>query len=261
MKVRFTFAVCLLGLVAPVASIAQDAERADNKPTAVEVQTNDEKDLTISPYLWAPAISGSITLGPLEAPVDLSLSDLASGVKIGGMGHVQYDAGPVFGYAEFIGARFGEDQFASFGNLPVRASAVLAETGFGKSFDVPLYGNKELNISPYVGVRYVRLKAAITDPALTLAGEGSWVDPVVGTIAQYQLDRKWSLAGKVDAGGLGISDNEYRSVAIGAQYHPSNNLIITAGYRYTRGIFDAEAGLSANLTGRGPVVGLRYTLN
>lgn len=253
-------ALVLAGLALfPTAAFAEEAP--EPLPTGDDPRTIGQRDrLTVSPYLWGPDIAGTVSIGPLEAPVDLSLSDLASGLKIAGMGHIQYNSGPVFAYIEGIGAKFGDPQFASFANQPVAASAVMIETGMGTAIDVDLRDERQLRIAPYAGVRYVRLKAAVNGPLLVLSGENDWVDPVAGAIVELELSDRWSLVGKADLAGLSIADNSYWSGALAIQYRASEKLALLAGYRSAEGSFRADAGLSADLEADGPVFGLRYMI-
>ncbi|WP_422342685.1 hypothetical protein [Parasphingorhabdus sp.] len=265
MKVRWVLATILItgtnvpalgfGLLA-AQSISSEQQLVDD----FQSEGENRDQLTFSPYLWGPDVGGTVSLGPVSAPVDLSLTQLASGIKIAGMGHVQYETGPVFLYAEGIGAKFGDPEFSSFANQPVSASALLLETGAGFIENVKLTDNFHINISPYAGVRYVHLEAEVSGPVIAVAGKNEWVDPVVGAIGAVQLNDRWGIIGKVDFAGLSLTDNSYRNLAIGLQYQASNRLALVAGYRSTKGSFTADHGLSADLSANGPMIGLRYSL-
>jgi len=261
--------VALLGLtlassnLLPAKSYAQTSfpARSLTDENIDESNTNSGNgELTISPYLWAPEIGGTVALGPINAPVDLSLSDLASGIKIGGMGHLQYDAGSAFVYLEGVGAKFGDPEFASFGNQPVAASAIMIESGVGTSFALPVSSGRQLHVSPYAGMRFLRLKASVNGPLGSIAGENNWVDPVAGAIIELEISDRWSLIGKADLAGMSLTDNTYKSGALMVQYRASTDLALIAGYRTASGNFRADDGLAANLAADGPVLGLRYSL-
>ncbi|MEQ8744916.1 hypothetical protein [Parasphingorhabdus sp.] len=219
-----------------------------------------KSSLTLSPYLWGPSLSGMASLGPINAPVNLNLSELASGIKIGGMGHLQYNRENLFVYAEAIGARFGDPEFATFGNQSVKTHAILLETGAGIHHRFEIDENRSLEISPYAGVRYVELKAAINGPLIITSGENEWIDPVIGTIARFNLNDRWALVGKADVAGLFITVNSYRNFALGLEHRVNSRLSFVGGYRSTSGKFTADRGLTVDLDGNGPIVGLRYTL-
>jgi hypothetical protein len=242
-------------------ALAQSNDPVKNNSSDTQSRNASRSEgLTISPYLWGPDISGTVSLGPINAPVDLNLSQLASGLKIGGMGHVQYNKGSGFLYAEAIGAKFGDPEFSSFANQPVRASAILLETGAGLNQKIPLDENLSIRISPYAGIRYVKLQAAVSGPVIAVSGENEWVDPVAGAIADVQLDKRWSLVGKADFAGLSISKNSYRNLALGLQFQVNRKLSLFGGYRSTKGNFRADEGLSADLSANGPMIGIRYQL-
>ncbi len=256
MRIVTFFLACILTAVPVVA-------QHPNDPSEFELDGNANADvpkqgLTISPYLWGPSLSGTASLGPIDAPVNLPLGELASGIKIGGMGHVQYSHDNLFVYAEAIGAKFGDDEFATFGDQSVKTHAILAETGFGYHHNFALGNESNLQISPYVGIRYVDLKAAINGPQVFLTGRNDWVDPMVGAITRLELSKNWSVIGKLDFGGLSVTDNNYRSVQLGLEFNVTNSLSLVGGYRSTKGKFASDRGLAVDLKGEGPVLGLRY---
>ena len=252
-----TVCAFVCAVLAPQTVAAQEIPEAVSLEDTSPVERQTER-LTVSPYLWGPDISGTVSIGPLQAPVDLSVADLAGGLEIAAMGHVQYDTGPVFIYLEGIGAEFGDPEFASFANQPVAASAILIESGIGKTIEMRLGDGRRLRVSPYAGVRFVHLQAEVDGPLLVVSGENSWTDPAVGAIVELELSDTVSVIGKADFAGLSITDNTYRSGAIGVQYKPAENLALLAGYRTTRGDFRATSNLSADLEASGPLIGLRY---
>jgi opacity protein-like surface antigen len=254
MKLVWMAFVGLLLSSAPI--VAQDA----GSPSGDAGQGNRKTRTRViaTPHLWAPNIDGDVRIGPLTAPVNVKAGQLAPGIKIGGMGHIQYERADSFVYLEGIGARFGDSEFADFANQNVRSSALLLETGAGMHRDINLGADHVLQVSPYGGVRYVRLSARVDGPQIFLSGDNSWVDPVVGVMTRFRFGERWALAGKLDFAGLGLTGNSYRNVVLGAEYRASSRVSLIGGYRSTQGRFSADEGLAVDLDGNGPIVGLRY---
>jgi opacity protein-like surface antigen len=95
----------------------------------------------------------------------------------------------------------------------------------------------------------------------TLGTSEDWVEPFIGSRVVWDLNGKWALNVRGDAGGFGIgsaSDMTWQILG-GVDYKISENMIFNAGYRYveldySRGSGSDEFGI--DLRAKGPYLGL-----
>jgi len=217
----------------------------------------------IAPYLWAMNISGSIGLDGLSVPVNLASYQLARGVKAGGMGYAQYPVGDNFVYLDGLGVSFGERHFQTFFGQNLNAGLAMGDAGLGRNFMVdpaiPVVGRGV--ISPYVGARILTLTARVDGPQLRQRFSKNWYQPVLGVLVQGPLAPRFSYVVKLDAGGFNVNDSRYRSAIVVLRYTITRNWSVAGGYRaadfYSGGA--SAAGLSLNLAGAGPLVGVQLS--
>lgn len=91
-------------------------------------------------------------------------------------------------------------------------------------------------------------------PTSASAGK-SWLDPIVGVRAQWNINDKWFLAGKCDIGGFGVGSALAWALQGTVGYNFTNNVSAELGYRYLQTDYEdgsfkydvAEAGLYTGL--------------
>lgn len=216
----------------------------------------------IAPYVWGPSVEGSVGIGGLSVPLDVGISELGSGIEAGGMGYLRWTRDRNFLHAEGLGLQFSDRRFEPFFNLDVDATVVFAELGAGRHFymDVSFPASGQLQISPYAGVRHVRLKVEASDPRQSLQADDNWFDLTLGLILQAPLTQRLSYLAKLDAAGFDLDRDWYWSAQFGFNYDFGSALSGVVGYRVTR--FDADAGggndLNLQLRASGPIIGVIY---
>ncbi|SHK13673.1 hypothetical protein SAMN05444000_1201 [Shimia gijangensis] len=93
-------------------------------------------------------------------------------------------------------------------------------------------------------------------PGRTSSANDSWVDPVVGVRAQFEISDKWSGTVFADYGGFS-SDSETWQVLLTADYNISERWSLRFGYRHIS--VDHDIGGSAfKLDQSGPMIGATY---
>jgi len=173
---------------------------------------SDDPDWKVTAYLWTMALDGTVGIGPIEADMDLSFSDLLEGLNYGGAVAIRRDWGRNIFVADL--------QYYSLSPDPV-------ETPLGGSIstdlDQPLmqayYGRKIATSNGFfawlAGVRYMQLDTKLTwKPGFdildkrTRAASPDFTDFIVGGIYSHSISDKWNLNLQGDF-GVGGSDRSW----------------------------------------------------
>lgn len=222
--------------------------------------------VTVTPYFWAAGMKGDVAPVPGLPTVetDASFSDvvdelqlgLASSFEIRGglwafVGDVSYvDTGqsadlktPTSGFDSA-----GLDSKSLMSTLAISYRVVDGE---GASLDV--LGGARINWADN-DVRLMRpdgssVKANDTE---------TWADPVIGAKGVVWLSPRWSLTGYGDVGGFGVSSDLTWQALASVNYHFSDGLALTAGYRYYAIDYDHD-GFVFDVAEYGPLVGMSIT--
>ena len=188
-----------------------------------------EANWTITAYLWAQGIDGTVGIGPIEADIDLSFSDLLSALNIGGAVAFRRD--------------WGRNVFVADLNYyslsPDDVTAPLGGT-ISTDLDQPLlsfyYGRKMAinsgHIGWLVGARYVELDTKLTwKPDLPVPvkqvrkASPDFTDFLVGGFFEKNLGEKWSMNLQGDL-GVGGSDHSWNAQAFFQRKLQSGNAVV-----------------------------------
>jgi opacity protein-like surface antigen len=219
-----------------------------------------EKSWFIAPYLWGPNVKGDVGIAQLSVPLDVSVEELGSGIELGAMGYIRWTRDRMFLYAEGLGLDFEDESFAAFFDQHVHSQVVFAELGIGRHWrwDVTFPTRGELQLSPYVGARYVWLNVKARSVVQTLKAEDTWQDLALGVMLQGPLYGKFSYVMKADAAGFNLDHDRYWNFIGGVAYEFNPTWMAVVAYRVSR--FDADQGggndLDLSLRAAGPLVGV-----
>jgi hypothetical protein len=251
--------VLLLSLMSALCGAASGIAAADTVPPAPAIHDG-TSSWTITPYLWGPDIKGSVSLGNLAVPLDVGIKELGSGIKFGAMGHVQWRRDHHFVYFEGLDLAFGNRAFAPFFAQNIKASVIFVEAGYGRLYQqkLSILTHGPLRLSPYVGLRHVRLAVEVINSLQSLQVRDTWLDPAIGVIAEAPLSGSLSLALKSDVAGLGVGHDHYWNWIASFRYRFNPTWTVAAGYRATG--FHADPGdgnqATLRLRGNGPLLAL-----
>jgi hypothetical protein len=237
-----------------IAMLAAGSVARAEEPKAPQLQ------LVLSPYAWAPTIEGNTALGALSVPVRATPGYLVDGIKIGGMGNIRIERPRDFIFAEAIIADYDNKNFLPFFGQALTSKIRYFEFGAGLHRTVRVGPHTNIRLSPYAGLQYVKLDNFVTGNVLTATANGRWTNPVAGVIVEVPVTAKFSLTGKLDGAGFGITDTDYRSLALLANIRISKRVSFNAGYRWAKGRFDSDTGLALDLMAAGPQIGLSYVV-
>ncbi len=247
-------------------------------------RTTDDWEIRLMPYFWMPSLDAEGTVGgplggSLSGNVDLNFGDVLDYLNFTAMGRMEAWNGKWGLTFDGIFMNLGAD--GSFQGrrgvvgFSLDADVRLGMADFGLAYR--LYEQRfdkddrqRLVFEPYGGLRYSYLKEEI-DLNVNIAGVGStgrtlgtsedWVEPFVGGRVIWDLNEKWSLNVRGDAGGFGIgsaSDLTWQILG-GVDYKLSKNMIFNAGYRYVELDYSHGSGsdkLGIDLRAKGPYLGL-----
>ena len=246
-------------------------------------QLTNDWEVRLIPYFWFLSVDAEGTVGgtsrSISGNVDLSYGDITDYLDFGASGRLEAWKGK-WGLT-FDGLFLNLSASNSFHgpialvNVGLDADIRLGMADFGLAYRLieNRFGqNNEQRVAfePYGGLRYGYLREKI-DVSVNIVGVGSagrtlgtsedWVEPFVGGRLIWDLNDKWSLNVRGDAGGFGIgsaSDLTWQ-ITGGVDYKISKNMTFNAGYRYleidySRGSGLDELGSDARV--KGPVIGL-----
>jgi hypothetical protein len=156
-----------------------------------------ERDWEIAPYLWGPAISGEIALGPVARDVDMEFADLLNVLAGAALVHVESTKGNRGLYGDVIWMQLEpEPEIATIGGVAeAELDTITLELG---------YVQKLARVDLELGVRLWDLELEI-DPALLAAikRDDSWIDGFVGFRYTHRLGTKWRWTANVNVGAGG----------------------------------------------------------
>lgn len=215
----------------------------------------------IAPYAWLTAIDGDIGVGPLTAPVDISISDTLDKLDMAYMFVAELGYGKWTLGADFVYGDFGKD-------IP----------GGQKIFHSFRYEYTQWVLSPTLGYRVIENDgyrmdvfggACVTgfDTTLTgrfvgggqteLSGDKTWADPIFGVRGQAELGGNFFLRYNGDIGGFGVSSDLVWSAVLGLGYHFNETASIAVGYRGL-GMDYSSDSTEIDLVTHGPVLGAEF---
>lgn len=243
-------------------------------PNAARAQEQSKKfELTLTPYVWLPSISGDIGTGPVTTSVDVCFTEVLQEATcvIGVFGRVE-------GWWDRLGFYVdgGYTAIRVDGSTPigtdVSVTSKLGIVDFGLLLEVADWqlGEKDsgsgLELDAYVGGRYMYVGVDVDLQILPdQSASESWVDPVVGGRVIWDLNRKWSIIASGDVGGFGVaSDFTWEAMGYLAYKFPIGSKAegaLLVGYKAIGDDYETGSGLSRfewDVVLHGPAVGLAF---
>ena len=214
----------LLPLVAIAAffTVVGSARAADDLSPIAKI--SDEWRFTVTPYVWAPGIKGTLNFADgLVKTADVSSSNVLGNLKTGGMiaGEAHYGNWGVMG--DFVSATLQKT-----GSIPlvvptrkdgtVRATlankATLQQTILTGAVTYNIANTKDINLDALLGVRGIYATATLNlalDGTKATASDSkttSTADPIVGFKGRYRIaDSTWYVPMYADIGSGGGTTN------------------------------------------------------
>ena len=221
--------------------------------------------LMFAPYAWIFGMHGTVGVGPLTAPVNVSVSDAVNALDdLKGALMLHLEGG--YGQFGFI-ADLTYMRLAPSGDL-VRVDSHSTLFEFLGLYRVLDTGRQPggVTFDLLAGARYYRFNNQINGNVLglfTAERTSTWIDLVVGARAAVQVTDNLGVFVRGDIGGFGISDSSRQAcnVITGFEYRCSECASIVGGYRWLK--IDRDHGLGRDrslidATFSGPFVALAF---
>jgi hypothetical protein len=217
-------------------------------------------DHSLMVYMLGAAMDGTITVGPAAGDVDVSFSDIASNLELGGMASYRGERGDF--------AVLGDVIFMGLGATKTGAHDAKVDVDVDQwVVEIDAAWRLASGFELLAGARYVSLATdvSVSGPLADRQADVTkeWVDPVVGLQMRTPLGRGWSFVGRADIGGFGVgSDFAWQAVAgVRVGLSPGSSLLLA----YRAIDVDYESGSGADyfrydMLTQGPMVGFSLKL-
>lgn len=270
-------------LVVPAWAQEPPAEEPDTEPPAKTEKVEDEKEdgdderrwrTTFTPVLWLANTSSTISYGDRSRSINVRATDTLNNLETGGTFRLGVNNGEWGAFADVFFIGLGNTaNVGPFGNVPVRSEVDNTIWQLAGTYRVVDKDNFDLDV--LAGLRGYSLDVGVTVEPFTGPGGAfvfpgrsvsrglSFVDPVIGGMAKWELSEKWGLDLYGDIGGFGAgSDFTYR-VGAGVDYNFNDNVGLRAGYTVVDFDYSTGSGFDRfeyKSTLYGPNLGLQFRL-
>ncbi len=230
-----------------------------SKTSITTAPPEEEWHFRFAPYAWVTAIDGDVSVGPLSAPIDVSMMDTLEEMELAAMGIIE----------------------ASYGRWSVGVDVIYGKVsqdigGGGLIFDSFRYEQKQWIITPVVGYRVIEkddyhmdivagarvmaLEAELTGRfvgpgEISATRDTAWIDPLVGIRGQADFNDKAFFRYYGDIGGFGASSELTWQAFAGLGYNCTPSVSLLAGYRAIGDDYE-EGNFELDTVSHGPVLGV-----
>jgi hypothetical protein len=237
--------------------------------------------LSVTPYLWALALDGDVTVKGIKSSPDVSFSDILDNLNGAAMLELELRKGRFGLLSDTIYANLEDDAATGEDRIRIKAAANMLIQGLAGTYrlgtwqlaDFAQAGPLSVTVDPYAGIRYTyldtELKGRLDLPDLgvnarrTTEKSKNWVDPIVGLRTIWTLGERLSLTAAGDFGGTSTNSN-YSWQAVGVVGYRfglfgTNDANVVAGYRALHQKYEDGDGRSRfdwDVTLHGPIAGL-----
>lgn len=226
----------------------------------------------VSPFAWAPSMSGQATLGGVSTHVDVPFSETLNNLRSVFMGNLDVTNRSLGFYVDGVHADTHEShrvlgQKAGLNITQTTIAAGVYYLAYERALGgTTIFGDpRAWRVEPTAGVRWTRLASKLEIDSIGFATrkKAQWSDPFVGVRMLTDLDERWTASGEVDVGGFDSATKSSYSAQgyLGYRTHlfqyPTT---LRAGYRvlsqkYQTHDFTGNT-FKYDVTQRGPAIGL-----
>lgn len=257
--------VLLIGAVGAGLWDPQGARAADE---------GDRFTLRLTPYAWLAGTTGDVTVKGQEASIDACFTEIVN------------DSDTVFGLAARVEGRKGRLGFYVDGvymNVGVNSVPTPAGDRVDVTNDIGIVdfglilglgswsvGNegasKNFTVDALVGGRYMYVGLDLDfDIQPDADGSKSWVDPIIGLQAEWDISRHWAVLVRGDVGGFGAaSDFTWSAAGYIAYVFPIGKKVqgaMSIGYKAIGDDYSTGSGSNKfewDVVLHGPVIGFTF---
>ena len=197
--------------------------------SGAQAQVEEGLQYSITPYLWAMGLEGSIQAGAVGGDVDVGFSDLLDNLEM--TVPIRFEAsGPVW-------TLIAEINFADLSyDLEGSNGMTIGELDLDMLTAELLSGYKFSDFSELIfGVRYTSLDTELSfgggpGGSSKFSADQDWVDPVVGLRYGGPISRRWNFRIRGDVGGFGVGSELTWNLRAGFGVEVSDVTQIVIGY-------------------------------
>ena len=220
---------------------------------AEDIKKQDEWRFTLTPYLWAPSISGNMKFGlPAgsgEGKADVSSSDYLENLQFAAMLSFEAAKGRWSILSDVLYFEFSDsNRDATVPGLGVGSGFVInADTGlealvFSMAGAYTVFKNQNGNLDVLAGLRYANVEGKVDLningplPSGWRSGRFSasedFIDPIIGFKGKLLLGKNWFMPYYFDIGGFSVDSDLTLQAYAGIGYRFTDWFSMSVGYRY-----------------------------
>ena len=227
-----------------------------------QAASNDEWEITISPYFFAMSADYTSTIDGKKAAIDMSFKDIIDDMDVlGGALHIEAWKGDWGILLDGIYTDM-EGDFGPKNNLSTKTTDIMIDLLGGYRLLKNTLFDRPLSVDIGAGLRYHYLKQEAqfslpgARPKIKAGGSYDWVEPVIGTRIRWAFTEKVALLLGADMGGFGIGSASKLTWSVNTfiNYQFSKHWSVAGGYRYldmdySRGSGNSKFGFDGSLDG------------
>ena len=247
----------LVGIFSLTALITHADAAEDLSPIP---QVSDQWRFEVTPYLWAPAIKGTLGLDSgLAKSADFTSSDVVSNLKSGGMISAEAHQGRWGVMGDVVSATLQKTGAIPNTGDTVGDKITLQQTILTGVATYTVANTKDAYVDALLGVRAIYATATLSVSGYGTASKTtSTIDPMVGAKGRYRIaDSTWYVPfyGDVGSGG-GTTNLTWQAMAgVGKTF----NQLIDASLTYRALYYDMkDGGVLQKTTMYGPQVAVTF---
>ncbi len=247
----------LVGIFSLTALITHADAAEDLSPIP---QVSDQWRFEVTPYLWAPAIKGTLGLDSgLAKSADFTSSDVVSNLKSGGMISAEAHQGRWGVMGDVVSATLQKTGAIPNTGDTVGDKITLQQTILTGVATYTVANTKDAYVDALLGVRAIYATATLSVSGYGTASKTtSTIDPIVGAKGRYRIaDSTWYVPfyGDVGSGG-GTTNITWQAMAgVGKTF----NQLIDASLTYRALYYDMkDGGVLQKTTMYGPQVAVTF---
>ena len=227
----------------------------------------DEWRHTVFVYGMGAALDGTAQVGPLEVPVDLSMSDVFDALELGAMAayRIENETWSVTGDTTYmgLGGHSRTEGGRVKGDVDVDQFTLMGTVGrrLSERFEL-LFSLSYFNLSTDLQVDTTApVSGEVT--TRTASVDVDWIDPMIGAHFELPFHEDWKLNLRGDIGGFGVGSNFSYQALVTLQWQSGGSVGAVFGYRLIGFDYEDDGGGSSHyerfdLTEQGPLVGMTY---
>lgn len=208
-------------------------------------------------YLFTPETKTSISNSNFSAEGTLSFSDALSNLDFAFMGSFGASNGrwSVLGDYMYTDLSFGSTAPGPAGSDVDSKLKTQILNGY---LAYRIYQAPTVQLDLAGGFRWFNTQTdlTVTPPGASASVDESWIDPVIGARARFEIAKNWSGTAFFDYGGFS-SDSETWQVLLTIDYALSDSWSLRGGYRYISVDHDIS-GTDFKFSQSGPIFGATY---